>query len=108
MMNMDLLKEKMQEEDFCVAFFENLENISEVTALLERSGIEATEEEILELVKIAKEQVAKDDSDELSEEDLEDVSGGMIGFVIILTIVIIGYKIYKIKTMQNHGGKKKK
>ena len=107
MMNMDLLKEKMQDEDFCVAFFDNLDDIAEITALLERSGIAATEEEILELVRLAKEQVAKDGSDELSEEDLDDVAGGMIGFAIVTTILVIGYTIYKIKTTRGHGGKKK-
>jgi len=108
MMNMDLLKEKMQDEDFCVAFFDNLDNIAEVTALLERSGIAASEEEILELVKLAKEQVAKDESGKLGEEDLDDVSGGSIGFAIALTVIVIGYHIYKIKTTKGHGGKKKK
>jgi hypothetical protein len=96
MMN-EKLTELLKNEEFCIAFFDALEDIPTLKSLLERSGISATDEEIRQLVAIAKQQIAKADGAELSEDDLDDVSGGIIGWVIAGTVsgIFFGYQVYK-------------
>ena len=87
----------LKNEEFCIAFFDALEDIPTLKSLLERSGISATDEEIHQLIAIAKQQIAKADGAELSEDDLDDVSGGVIGWVIagVASGIFFGYQVYK-------------
>ena len=55
MMN-EKLTELLKNEEFCIAFFDALEDIPTLKSLLERSGISATDEEIHQLIAIAKQQ----------------------------------------------------
>ena len=98
MMN-EKLTELLKNEEFCIAFFDALEDTPALKSLLERSSISATDEEIQQLVKIAKQQIAKADGAELSEDDLDDVSGGVIGWVIagVASGIFFGYQVYKAK-----------
>lgn len=97
------LIELLKNEEFCIAFFDALEDTPALKSLLERSGISATDEEIQQLVKIAKQQIAKADGAELSEDDLDDVSGGIIGWVIAGTVsgIFFGYQVYKARKAVN-------
>ena len=97
------LNEMLKNEEFCIAFFDALEDIPTLKSLLERSGITAGDEEIRQLVAIAKQQIAKADGAELSEEDLDDVSGGIIGWVIagVASGIFFGYQVYKAKKALN-------
>ena len=104
----DKLMELLKDEDFCVKFFDNLNDLSELRKLLEENGIQADDEELHALVELTKAQIAKKECNELSEEDLDNVSGGMVGLALLVTGIVIAYEIYKIKTSRNHGGSKKK
>lgn len=92
-MNIERLKEVFLDEAFVKSLFE-LETVAEVQAALQEKGIELTEEAILGirdlLIKveeggISAEQLekwaAQIESGELSEELLEQVSGGSISLV---------------------------
>ena len=92
-MNIERLKEVFSDEAFVKSLFE-LETVAEVQAALREKGIELTEEEILGvrdlMIKveeggISAEQLekwaAQIESGELSEELLEQVSGGSITLV---------------------------
>ena len=92
-MNIERLKEVFLDEAFVKSLFE-LETVAEVQAALREKGIELTEEEILGvrdlMIKveeggISAEQLekwaAQIESGELSEELLEQVSGGSISLV---------------------------
>ena len=91
--------ELLKNEDFCVNFFDNLEDKNRLSALLEANGISVTEDEICELIKIAKQQISKADCAELNEADLDDVSGGIVGWVIggVVSGIFFGYQVYKAK-----------
>ena len=93
MMNIEKMKEVLSDEAFFKSLFE-LETAAEVQAALREKGIELTEEEILGvrdlMIKveeggISAEQLekwaAQIESGELSEELLEQVSGGSISLV---------------------------
>ncbi len=94
------LVELLKDEDFCVKYFDVLEDLPELNNLLAVNGIELTETELCDLVKITKQQIAKEENEELSEDDLEDVSGGYLGLALIVTAIVIAYSIYKIRKIQ--------
>ncbi len=91
------LTELLKNEEFCIAFFDALEDIPTLKSLLERSGITVGEDEIKQLLTIATQQIAKADGAELSETDLDNVSGGVIGWVIagVASGIFFGYQVYK-------------
>ena len=100
------LMELLKDEDFCVKYFDNLDDLSELRRLLEENGIETDDEELRALVEVTKEQIAREESDELSEEELDQVAGGFPGLIILATAIIVAYTIYKLKT-SGYIGKKK-
>ena len=100
-MNIERLKEVFSDEAFVKSLFE-LETVAEVQAALQEKGIELTEEEILGvrdlLIKveeggISAEQLekwaAQIESGELSEEMLEQVSGGSATLVAAAVVVFL-------------------
>ena len=104
-MNIERLKEVFSDEAFVKSLFE-LETVAEVQAALQEKGIELTEEEILGvrdlLIKveeggISAEQLekwaAQIESGELSEEMLEQVSGGsitLVGAAVVSLLIRVG------------------
>ena len=104
-MNIERLKEVFLDEAFVKSLFE-LETVAEVQAALREKGIELTEEEILGvrdlLIKveeggISAEQLekwaAQIESGELSEEMLEQVSGGsitLVGAAVVSLLIRVG------------------
>ena len=104
-MNIERLKEVFLDEAFVKSLFE-LETVAEVQAALQEKGIELTEEEILGirdlLIKveeggISAEQLekwaAQIESGELSEEMLEQVSGGsitLVGAAVVSLLIRVG------------------
>ena len=104
-MNIERLKEVFLDEAFVKSLFE-LETVAEVQAALREKGIELTEEEILGvrdlLIKveeggISAEQLEKwgeqAESGELSEELLEQVSGGsitLVGAAVVTLLIRVG------------------
>ena len=104
-MNIERLKEVFLDEAFVKSLFE-LETVAEVQAALQEKGIELTEEEILGvrnlLIKveeggISAEQLekwaAQIESGELSEELLEQVSGGsitLVGAAVVSFLIRVG------------------
>ena len=100
-MNIERLKEVFLDEAFVKSLFE-LETVAEVQAALREKGIELTEEEILGvrdlLIKveeggISAEQLekwaAQIESGELSEELLEQVSGGSISIAAAAVVTFL-------------------
>ncbi len=65
------IKELLVNEAFA-AELEKVETVEEIKALFAAHGVQVTDEELTELIK----QPAMADADELSEEDMEMVSGG--------------------------------
>lgn len=104
-MNIERLKEVFLDEAFVKSLFE-LETVAEVQAALREKGVELTEEEILGvrdlLIKveeggISAEQLekwaAQIESGELSEEMLEQVSGGsitLVGAAVVTLLIRVG------------------
>lgn len=91
------LIELLKNEEFCIEFFDTFEKIDGLKALLERNGITITDDEVQELIKIAKQQISKADNEELCENELDDVSGGLVGWVIagVASGIFFGYQVYK-------------
>lgn len=100
-MNIERLKEVFLDEAFVKSLFE-LETVAEVQAALREKGIELTEEEILGvrdlMIKveeggISAEQLekwaAQIESGELSEELLEQVSGGSISIAAAAVVTFL-------------------
>ena len=82
-MNVEKMKEVFADEAFVKGLFE-LESAAEVQAALKEKGIEMTEEEILGirelLVKVESGEISAEqlENGELSDELLEQVSGGSV------------------------------
>ena len=103
------LMELLKDEDFCVKFFDALENQAELNKLLEENGVVLDSEEVRGLVEKTKAQIAKADCDELNEEDLDDVSGGLVIAAAMATAIAVAYTVYRgKKSAEDHSGKKKK
>ena len=88
------MNELFKNEAFCVRFFDALEDTTALQAVLADYGIEATAEETAEIAKTAKAQIAQE---ELNEEALDEVAGGIIGWVIagVASGAFFGYQVYK-------------
>ena len=97
-----------KDEDFCVKYFDSLNDLGEFRKFLVENGIQPNDEEVNALVELTKAQIAKEERAEFSEADLDDVSGGMVGLALVVTAIVIAYQIYKIKTSQIYNGGKNK
>ena len=105
MMNIEKMKEVFSDEAFVKSLFE-LETVAEVQAALREKGVELSEDEILgvrdlflkvEGGEISAEQIekwaAQIESGELSEELLEQVSGGcltLVGAAVVTFLIKAG------------------
>ena len=102
MMSIEKLKEVFSDEAFVKSMFE-LDTAAEVQAALKEKGVELTEEQILGirdlLGKVANGEIsveqleqwaAQMESGELSDEMLEQVSGGSLTGLAIATFVVLG------------------
>ena len=94
---MTKINELFKNEAFCVRFFDALEDTTALQAVLAEHGIEATEEETRTIAETAKAQIAKGEPQELTEEALDEVAGGLIGWVIagVASGAFFGYQVYK-------------
>ena len=94
------MNELFKNEEFCVRFFDALEDTTALQAVLADYGIEATAEETAEIAKTAKAQIAQE---ELNEEALDEVAGGIIGWVIagVASGAFFGYQVYKARNGLN-------
>mgnify|MGYP003517103404 FL=1 len=91
-MNEKRIKEVFSDEAF-VKELVSKETPEEVQALLEDKDIEMSVSEIVKLRELL-EKKAEDPNAELSDEDLEDVSGGCLGVAVIASFVVcIGAQI---------------
>ena len=98
-MNEERIKEVFSDEEFVKEIFSK-ETPEEAKALLEEKDIDFSVEDLIKLreIIIAKmEQQSSSEEGEISEEDLEDVSGGWFAIVmpIITTIATCIYKSIK-------------
>ena len=98
-MNEERIKEVFSDEEFVKELFSK-ETPEEAKALLEEKDIDFSVEDLIKLreIIIAKmEQQSSSEEGEISEEDLEDVSGGWFAIVmpIITTIATCIYKSIK-------------
>ena len=88
-MNEAKIKEVFSEEAFVKELLEK-ETPEEVQKMLEKKDIELSIEEIVNLREMLIERIEKTQTEELSDDDLESVSGGCIDpCSIIVTIVCI-------------------
>ena len=85
-MNEDRVKEVFSDEEFVKEFF-GKETPEEAQAMLAEKDIEVSVEELVKLrdLLIKKAQQAEG-SEELNDDELEDVSGGIIGFAIAMLV----------------------
>ncbi|MDO4731006.1 MAG: class IIb bacteriocin, lactobin A/cerein 7B family [Clostridia bacterium] len=101
-MNIKKIKEVFSDEVFVKSLFE-METVAEVQTALKEKGIEMTEDEILsvrDLIgkmgsgEINSDQLqnwsAQTETGELSEEELENVAGGLGLAAIVVSAIIIG------------------
>ena len=91
---MNKMNELFKNETFCVRFFDALEDTTALQSVLADFGIKATAEETVEIAKAARAQIAQE---ELNEEALDEVAGGLIGWVIagVASGAFFGYQVYK-------------
>jgi len=85
-MNEKRIKEVFSDEAF-VKELVSKETPEEVQALLEDKDIEMSVSEIVKLRELL-EKKAEDPNAELSDEDLEDVSGGCLGVAVIASFAV--------------------
>jgi len=85
-MNEERIKEVFSDEAF-VKELVSKETPEEVQALLEDKDIEMSVSEIVKLRELL-EKKAEDPNAELSDEDLEDVSGGCLGVAVIASFAV--------------------
>ena len=85
-MNEDRVKEVFSDEEFVKELFSK-ETPEEAQAMLAEKDIEVSVEELVKLrdLLIKKAQQAEG-SEELNDDELEDVSGGIIGFAIAMLV----------------------
>ena len=102
-MNEERIKEVFSDEEFVKELFSK-ETPEEAKALLEEKDIDFSIEDLVKLreIIIAKmEQQASSEDGELGEDELKDVSGGTLTFIIALIIPIVvnaafvGYSLRK-------------
>ena len=102
-MNEERIKEVFSDEEFVKELFSK-ETPEEAKALLEEKDIDFSVEDLIKLreIIIAKmEQQASSEEGELGEDELKDVSGGTLTFIIALIIPIVvnaafvGYSLRK-------------
>ena len=102
-MNEERIKEVFSDEEFVKELFSK-ETPEEAKALLEEKDIDFSIEDLVKLreIIIAKmEQQASSEEGELGEDELKDVSGGTLTFIIALIIPIVvnaafvGYSLRK-------------
>ena len=105
-MNEERIKEVFSDEEFVKELFSK-ETPEEAKALLEEKGIDFSVEDLIKLreIIIAKmEQQSSSEEGELGEDELKDVSGGMLTFIMPLVIGIVvnaafvGYSLTKSRT----------
>jgi lactobin A/cerein 7B family class IIb bacteriocin len=85
-MNEERIKEVFSDEAFVKELLSK-ETPEEVQAMLEDKDIEVSIAEIVKLRELL-EKKAEDPNAELSDEDLEDVSGGCLGVAVIASFVV--------------------
>ena len=85
-MNEERIKEVFADEAFVKELLSK-ETPEEVQAMLEDKDIEVSIAEIVKLRELL-EKKAEDPNAELSDEDLEDVSGGCLGVAVIASFVV--------------------
>ena len=91
------LVELFKNESFCSEFFDAIEDMSALNTLLNSNGIAIGENEIKELVMVVKQQMSNANSDELDADALDNVTGGLIGWVVagVASAAFFGYQTYK-------------
>lgn len=77
MQNEAKIKELFGNEEF-VKKIEGLESPAEMSAVFKEYGVEMSEDDMAEFMKAA---MKKESGEELGEEALEDVNGGLIGLL---------------------------
>lgn len=84
-------------EEFAVDFFDNIDDTQKIIDLLAQNDITMTTEEADEFIAVVKNNVVNNETGELSESDMENVSGGVIPWIVggIISGVFFGYQTYK-------------
>ncbi len=92
------LNNLFQNEEFCVRYFDAVNDPNALKNVLAAEGIDLDETQLEDLIRQSREQMAKADQEgELSEEDLTDVSGGLIPYIVVGVAlgIFFGYQVYK-------------
>ena len=99
------IEELFSKEDFCVSYFDSLDDTKAIKDLLANNGLDASDEEMTQLIDLTKQNIEKKESGELTEEDLKNVNGGLIGWVVAGAIgaVCFGYGAYQGRKVINMG-----
>lgn len=78
-MNMEKLKAVFADEEFAKSLIP-MKTLAEVQAALKEKGVDMTEEELIAF----RESMVKAENGELSEEMLENVSGGILSLIMMI------------------------
>ena len=85
-----VLKQKMEAEEQLVEKLLQQETPEEVQVLLKENGVDLTMEEIVEAREVLIKALERAEEGELSEEDLEEVTGGALFIATWVAIAVIG------------------
>lgn len=91
------IEELFKNEEFCVKFYDSIDDLSAIKTLLDENGVVSTEEDVKHFVDSIKARIASEEKGELSEEDMDEVSGGLVGWVVAgaVSAAFFGYQTYK-------------
>ena len=89
-MNEEKIREVFSDEGFVKELFSK-ETPEEVQALLAANDIELSIDEIVKLREILEKKLQQEENgEEISDDDLEDVSGGVFDLIAIGTVLFLG------------------
>lgn len=98
------IEELFKNEMFCDKFFDNIDNAVEIKQLFTENEIDLSGEDIAQLIDLTKKSIAKQENGELAEDELDAVSGGIVGYIIagVAGAIFFGYQTYKNRKKLNN------
>lgn len=96
------LKALFEDKEFGAKFRE-IEDFAEMKKLFADNGVEISDEDLKKGLEIVLKNAENQNTDELTEEQMEEVSGGFVGWIIFggACAVVSGVSAYKLRKALN-------